>query len=178
MVPTPENIEKARQFLFIKWKERAKERGGEANDLSNACKFASLFAQKLFGGKIQGNWHHQFLITDDGQRIDLTDAIGVTDNDPYRHDKGFWGNPEHKLSMQSCMPRVERWVQEFMQKQEHNLSFREFLKFSEEGTGTNAIAGFSRPLFSQPVTRQSLGVWAAEDPFFKRKKKTLEISSK
>ena len=64
-----------------------------------------------------------------------------------------------------------------MQKQEHNLSFREFLKIAENGTGTNAIAVFARPLLGQPITRQNLGVWAAEDPFFKRKKK-VEIPPK
>ncbi len=169
MIPvTTENIKLARQFLFEKWKERAVEKGYEVSDLSNACKFASLFAQKLFGGKLQGNWNHQFVVSDSGQIIDLTDGAGLSVNDPYKHDRSFWGNIEHRKSLQSCDPRVEKWVAEFMQKKE-NFSFRDYLKISEDGTSTACVAGFVRPIMGQPFVRQ--GVWSEEDPFFKRRKK-------
>ena len=109
---TPENIALAKEFLLEKWKERGVERGFPKNDLVGACKFGSLFAQEIFGGELKGNWHHQFVKLGD-QIIDLTDAIGVNVDDPHRHDDDFWGNTEHKDSMESCRPRVEKWVQEF-----------------------------------------------------------------
>ena len=109
---TPENISDAKSFVFEKWKERAKERGREEpSDLTDACKFASMFARQIFGGKLQGNHDHQYVVKD-GQRIDLTDAAGIT-SDPYKHDKKFWGNREHKESLESNMPRVNKWIQEF-----------------------------------------------------------------
>lgn len=86
----------------------------EPADLSSSCKFASLFMQRLFGGELQGNWHHQYVVLPSGERIDPTDAVGVSTSNPYFHDKGFWGNQEHQASMKSCLPRVERWVQEFL----------------------------------------------------------------
>ena len=111
---TPENLAKAKLFAMEKWKERARERGQEEPaDLTDACKFCSLFAQRLFGGRIEGNWHHQYVRIDD-QIIDLTDAVGVKIGNPYFHDRGFWGNKEHKESMASCEARVNQWVQEFM----------------------------------------------------------------
>jgi hypothetical protein len=46
------------------------------------------------------------------------------------------------------------------------ISFRRFL---EVGTGTGDIASYARPVLPM-VTRQFLGPWASEDPFFKKKK--------
>ncbi len=46
------------------------------------------------------------------------------------------------------------------------ITFIEWLKLREVGTGTNAIASFARPIFSEPVRR----TWAVEDPFFKKKR--------
>lgn len=113
--PTPENIAAAKQFVMEKWKERANERSFSIpKDLSGACKFASLFAQKVFGGRLQGNWHHQYVVKGN-QTIDLTDAAGVNIRNPYHHDPEFWMNPEHRTSLQSCMERVNKWVEEFKQ---------------------------------------------------------------
>lgn len=33
------------------------------------------------------------------------------------------------------------------------MNFREWLKINEVGTGTSSIAGFARPIFSEPVKR-------------------------
>ncbi len=114
---TPENIERAKAFVFEKWKERAAERGQpEPADLSYACKFSSLFAQQIFGGEIQGNANHQFLRTPNGQILDLNiDAADVKKlgAGAHGHDKRWFGNRDHKESMKSCMPRVEKWVEEF-----------------------------------------------------------------
>jgi hypothetical protein len=113
---TPENIERAKEFVFDKWKERATERGSpEPLDLSYSCKFTSQFARKLFGGKLQGNYDHQYLKTADGQIIDLNlDADDVKAlSDPHAHDPAFFGNRDHRNSMKSCLPRVNKWVEEF-----------------------------------------------------------------
>lgn len=110
---TPEWIDKAKAFLWEKWRERATEMGRpEPTDLNTACKFASLFAQNLFGGEVRGNREHQFLDTDEGIRVDLTDNLTA----PAHHDKRFWLNPEHRESMQSIEPRVRKWVEEFRQR--------------------------------------------------------------
>jgi hypothetical protein len=115
--PTHDNVARAKAFVFEKWKERAKEyHRPEPLDLSNACKFASLFAREIFGVRLRGNWHHQYLVAPNGQIVDLTDAAGVPANiDPHAHDRHFWGNPEHKDDMKSCKPRVDKWKREFMQ---------------------------------------------------------------
>jgi hypothetical protein len=113
--PTPENINAAIQFLREKWLERAKEHNRpNPESLEGACKFASMFAQRLFGGQLRGNEQHQFLVLPSGQIIDLTNAVGVEEENRTRHDRSFWGNPEHRKSLQSCEPRIERWVQEFL----------------------------------------------------------------
>lgn len=117
LLPEPLNIQKAKSFLLNKWHDRAKEWGRDIpNDLSGACKFASLFAQKLFGGKIRGNKNHQFVQLENGKVIDLTDDSRMVKmlKNPYKHDKDFWeNNTEIKKSLKSCEPRVEKWVKEF-----------------------------------------------------------------
>ncbi len=112
---TPEWLSKAKLFLSEKWKERAKElKRPEPTDLSGACKFASLFGKEIFGLDIQGNWGHQFNVTLDGKPLDLLG--GQTGDVNYLHDKKFFGNPEHSKSIESCKPRVMRWVEEFRQR--------------------------------------------------------------
>ena len=115
---TPENITKAKEFVFRKWQERAKELGRpEPTDLSSSCKFGSLFAQKIFGGKLQGNYDHQYVVLANGQIIDFShDAADVQKlKKVYYHDSLFWNNPDHRESMKSCLPRVNKWVDEFTQ---------------------------------------------------------------
>lgn len=115
--PTPENIELAREFVFGKWKERAIERGQpEPSDLSYACKFSSMFAQRIFGGEVQGNLDHQYLRTWDGNIVDLNidaEDVKMLGDDAHWHDEGWFGCPEHNESIASCRPRVEKWVREF-----------------------------------------------------------------
>lgn len=140
MEATAENIQKAKAFVLQKWKERAAERGlPEPANLENACKFASMFAQRIFGGQIQGNWHHQYVVKD-GQIIDLTDG-------KHRyHDKTFWNNPGHKASMESCRHRVEKWVREFL---------------SENRTDTNWYREASKRLGKEWVFHN---IWSADIP--------------
>lgn len=113
MLPTLKNIKKAKEFIFSKWKERALEKNKpEPTNLDNACKFASLFALEIFGGKLRGNSEHQW-IEINGIIIDLTD-----NNTNYEHDDDFWMNEEHAESLESCMPRVEDWVKIFLKQEE------------------------------------------------------------
>ncbi len=121
---TPENITKAKAFLLRKWKERWRDRNpngtighdDEPSDLSGSCKFSSMFAQKIFGGQIRGNYDHQFVVLRNGKVLDLNgDAADVKGiKTPYIHDRRFFGNRDHKESMRSCEPRVERWVSDFL----------------------------------------------------------------
>jgi hypothetical protein len=103
----------AKAFVFERWCERAAELGlSEPDDLSNACKFSSIFASHVFGGEMQGNWFHQFVVLDDDSVLDLNeDAADVKAMlDPYEHDEEFWMNEEHAESMASCEARVARWI--------------------------------------------------------------------
>jgi hypothetical protein len=125
--PTPGNVAAAKSFALRKWQERAREQRRDVpTDLSNGCKFASMFAYRVFGGQMRGNWHHQFVELPDGTRVDLTDAAGVPSEhsehpgmspkkvDPYKHDKRFWFNRDHRETLESCIPRVDKWVEEFL----------------------------------------------------------------
>jgi len=112
---TPENFTRAKAFVLQKWKERAIERGSkEPVDLSYSCKFGTLFMKKVFGGIVKGNYDHQYNVID-GKIIDLShDSADVLKlADPYHHHKKFFGSKDHRDSMESCLPRVEQWVEEF-----------------------------------------------------------------
>jgi hypothetical protein len=135
---TPANIAAAKQFVFAKWKERAKERGhDEPVDLSSACKFASLFAAEVFGGQVRGNFFHQWVELPDGQHLDLnaeaedvaTMLRGKIPADMqayaelsrkrlpsplYAHDARHMRTRDNRDSMASIEPRVRAWVAEFM----------------------------------------------------------------
>lgn len=116
---TERNLEAARQFVWRKWRERAAEMGRPApKDLTGACKFSSLFAQKVFGGRLRGNKDHQYVLHPEYGVIDLTDAAGVERVDPYKHDSRFWLNPEHRASLESCTPRVEQWYAEWQARRQ------------------------------------------------------------
>lgn len=117
--PTPANVALAKEFLKQKWLERAAELGRPApTDMSNACKFASMFAMKLFGGEMRGNFHHQFLVHPLGQ-IDLTNGDGVQPEHQRQHDPAFWGNEDHAASMGTCVDRVNQWLKDFDSKSHH-----------------------------------------------------------
>lgn len=113
---TDDWVGRAKKFILEKWQERAVERKAKMpEDLSGACKFASLFAARVFGGELVGNSNHQFVRLH-GEILDLTDGASSFAEwrqkgiNPYRHDQEFWGNPEHLASMESCLPRVDGWV--------------------------------------------------------------------
>jgi hypothetical protein len=121
---TERNIKLAKAFVFDKWKERAYERMGGLDsyspptDLSNSCKFTSQFVKNIFGGTIQGNFDHQYVVKD-GAIIDLNiDAkdVKTLGDKAHVHDPKFFGKRDHKASMKSCEPRVAAWTQEFLSK--------------------------------------------------------------
>lgn len=109
------DLELLRTFVFQQWAARAHERGMDMpDDLSSSCKFCSLFMKVLYGGKIQGNYDHQYNVID-GNIVDLSEnSMDVVAMDkPYRHDPVFFGNFEHIDSLESCLPRVTFWVEDF-----------------------------------------------------------------
>ena len=117
--PPDEIFQAMRAFVLDKWKERAIETGRpEPSDLSSACKFASLFVSTILAAPAAGNHGHQFNVLD-GKIFDLCAGSADIADKPgvYEHDPSFWGNNEHVDSVDSCQPRVEKWVAEF-----HSLS--------------------------------------------------------
>ena len=116
---TRANLSLARRICLAGWRERAAERGSpEPVDLSGSCKFTSMFAAEIFGGEMRGNEEHQFCQLAGGRIIDLNhDAADVQRmEDPHVHDPGFWGNPDHAASLESCRSRVGLWVSQFLQE--------------------------------------------------------------
>lgn len=116
LTATDKNVEKARDFVWKKWQERADELGRpKPKDLTGACKFASIFARYVFGGTLRGNADHQFLVID-GKVVDLTS--GSSDvfalDEPYRHSAHWWGNRDHVYSLESAEPRASVWAAEFL----------------------------------------------------------------
>jgi len=113
-------LDRAKTFLLEGWRERAKEKGKtEPKDLSGACKFASLFALEVFGGELRGNSEHQFVRYNSATILDLTEgssqsaAWSKAGVDPFEHDQDFWLNDEHRDSLESCLPRVEAWLEQW-----------------------------------------------------------------
>lgn len=116
MVPDKENLELAHDYCLEMWRQRAAERGiSKPEDLSYSCKFTSLFTKMIFGGRISGNEYHQFVVHDDYGIIDLNrNAKDVKDlSNPYEEDSKFIGSKDHCESMSSCVPRIQKWINEF-----------------------------------------------------------------
>ncbi len=110
---SPANVEQAKAFVLRQWQARAAERQCPLpHDIEGACKFASLFAVKLFGGEMRGNWHHQYVMVG-AKIVDLTDGAGVRPALRYEHDPSFWFNTEHLDSLLSCLERVDKWLGEW-----------------------------------------------------------------
>lgn len=113
-----ERFAQAKVFVFRKWCEQAAERHAlPPADLSGSCKYGSLFMNQVFGGTIRGHYEHQYNVIG-GRIVDLShDAIDVGRiTNPYLHEPDFFAIPEKQASLESCMPRVERWVVQFMEE--------------------------------------------------------------
>ena len=110
--PSAAEIERARGILRRGWAERAAELGRPVPaDLSGACKFAALFAVAIFGGVLRANHGHAWSEVG-GSVFDLTACPGGAFR-AYVADPGFERRPEFAESLDTCRPRVERWVAEF-----------------------------------------------------------------
>lgn len=123
-----ERFAQAKVFVFRKWCERAAERSAPPpTDLSGSCKYGSLFMNYIFGGSICGHYEHQYNIIG-GRIVDLShDAIDVGRiRNPYLHEPDFFDIPEKQVSLNSCLPRVERWAAQFMLEIEssNSVSYR------------------------------------------------------
>lgn len=135
---TPQNIAAAKTFVLQKWRERAQELGrDDPLDLADACKFTSLFAAKVFGGAVRGNFFHQWVELPDGRTLDLNDEAAdvitmlrgeIPDGSKayaammrktlpqpvHTHDERHMRRRDNRQSMASVRPRVQRWVDEFL----------------------------------------------------------------
>jgi len=106
----------AKAFFFTKWCEWALERGAVApKDLSGACRYGSLFVCRVYGGSIRGHYQHQYNDVG-GLRVDLShDAADVGAMlQPYLHEPLYFELVEQQVSLAGCLPRVDRWVVEFL----------------------------------------------------------------
>lgn len=118
----PNSWKAAQDFAYEKMCERAEGLGlAKPFDLSHGCKFSSLFVQKIFGGKIEGNEFHYFNKIR-GKVHDLNEfAFDVSNLDnPYKHDPREIMQEDYLLSLESCMPRVKNWVTEFIEIAKEN----------------------------------------------------------
>lgn len=110
---SPENVQLAQDFVLQRWIDRAQELGKPLPvDMSLGCKFASLFAWQLFGGRLKGNYLHQHVVTHAGEILDLCAGSSelVSISEPYAHDPHFFGNRDHVDSLNSYLPRVSMWL--------------------------------------------------------------------
>lgn len=113
-----DHFAQAKVFVFRKWCELAIERGAMPPiDLSGSCKYGSLFMNRVFGGVIWGHYEHQFNVIE-GRIVDLShDALDVGKiNNPYLHEPDFFAIPCKRAALNKCLPRVERWVEQFLEE--------------------------------------------------------------
>lgn len=118
LAPSRAAIAAAKRFLLAQWQDRAAEYGrAPVSTLQNACKFSSLFAWMVFGGRLEGNADHQWVRLAGGQLLDLSDYAGYRfypSGVAYGPDPAFWLNPEHRRSLDACAERVNAWVATFI----------------------------------------------------------------
>lgn len=101
--------QQVRAFLLARWQERAAELGREEPaTLEGACRFCALFGELALGLAHRANFNHSWNEDRTGNVIDLCGGDST-----YRHDSEFIARPEFREKMESCRPRVERWVSEF-----------------------------------------------------------------
>lgn len=111
-----ERFAQAKVFFFRKWCELAAEKHKRPPaDLSGACKYGSLFMNRVFGGSIRGHYEHQYNFIG-GRIVDLShDSLDVGRiTNPYLHEPEFFAIPEKNASLDRCLPRVDVWVEEFL----------------------------------------------------------------
>ncbi|WP_274644963.1 hypothetical protein [Pseudomonas serbica] len=95
------------------WNERRLEHGlPPTDDRSSSCKFASLIARELFGGRLAGNEMHVFVLRD-GAVLDLneeqTDVLLLAEQAHHEIPKCIQ-HRDYRASLGTCMPRVRHWI--------------------------------------------------------------------
>lgn len=107
----------ANEVMDDLWSERNAERHLQSVDRSGSCKFASLLARSLFGGVLAGNQQHVYVMRQ-GRVLDLNhsqdDVVRLGDK-AYLNDNSL-SNRDYRDSLDSCLPRVNRWIIEFEQR--------------------------------------------------------------
>ncbi|MDP3887379.1 hypothetical protein [Hydrogenophaga sp.] len=140
---TDANFLAAKVFVFGKWCEEAVGQPDKVPlDLSGACKYGPLFMQRVFGGAIRGHYEHQYNFID-GQLVDLShEARDVACmRQPYLHEPAYFQVPELQASLASCLPRAQRWADEFLVQQTAS---------SHQITPSNIITSTSSPTATLP----------------------------
>jgi hypothetical protein len=69
----------------------------------------------VFGGAIRGHFEHQYNFIE-GRLVDLShdaEDVGQMSN-PYLHEPEYFLMPEFQASLSRCVPRAERWAEEFL----------------------------------------------------------------
>jgi hypothetical protein len=132
LAPDAKAVTAARVHFLRCWRERARERGYKIpNELHGACRFASVYSQELFGGRVVGNWYHLHCASTDGTIIDLTDGIDFRDglsldlqtraqqvglhvDDVYAHDPRLFAEVEFIRAMRSVETTARQWAADFL----------------------------------------------------------------
>jgi hypothetical protein len=119
---TPRNILVANEALDALWEERQKQRDVVPNgSRSGSCKFASLLARSLFGGRLAGNANHVFVVND-GKIIDLnehqSDVVLLGQKAHIQFNSVLY-HIDYREALSSCLPRLEKyesWILEQVSK--------------------------------------------------------------
>lgn len=109
----PSNLLLVESALQKLWAERQIERGQlQTSDRSGSCKFAALMARQVFGGRLDGNDEHVFVIKN-GSLLDINrQQEDVLELGVRAHMSMPWTleHPDYREALASCLPRVERWI--------------------------------------------------------------------
>jgi len=118
------DVDALRDFVLARWRERADEmRLVVPEDLSSSCKFGALLVRELHGGEIRGNWAHVHCrlpcggILDPSRWAEDVETIRARELDPYEHDRTFIRSRDFRDSLETCIPRVKAWADEWRMAQ-------------------------------------------------------------
>lgn len=117
MYASENNIKLVKNYVLKKYIEREIFYDNpEPYDL-NECMFSALFTKHVFGGLIQGNKYHQYVLVNNKQIVDINDDTPhvLSLLNPYEHDHKFiYKNKKYLAKVKSYEERVKEWVIEFV----------------------------------------------------------------
>lgn len=118
----PRNILVANEALNALWEERQRQRDVVHNgSRAGSCKFASLLARSLFGGRLAGNANHVFVVKD-GNIIDLNEQqsdVVLLGAKAHIQFNSVLYHVDYREALTSCLPRLEKyeaWILEQVSK--------------------------------------------------------------